>query len=52
MVAWTLQRASLVAQWKRICLPTQEPQVQSLGWEDPLEKEMTSHSSIPAWEIP
>ena len=25
---------------------------QSLGWEDPLEKEMTSHSSILAWEIP
>ena len=26
--------------------------VQSLGWEDPLEKEMTSHSSILAWKIP
>ena len=25
--------------------------VQSLGWEDPLEKEMTTHSSILAWEI-
>ena len=30
----------------------QERQVRSLGWEDPLEKEMTSHSSILAWEIP
>ena len=30
----------------------QETQVQSLGWEDPLEKEMASHSSILAWEIP
>ena len=30
---------------------TQEMQVQSLGWEDPLEKEM-AHSSILAWEIP
>ena len=30
----------------------QETQVQSLGWEDPLEKEMPTHSSIPAWEIP
>ena len=30
----------------------QEMQVQSLGWEDPLEKEMTTHSSILAWEIP
>ena len=27
-------------------------QVQSLGWEDPLEEEMTTHSSILAWEIP
>ena len=31
---------------------TQETQVQSLGWEDPLEKEMASHSSILAWRIP
>ena len=30
----------------------QEMQVRSLGWEDPLEKEMATHSSIPAWEIP
>ena len=30
----------------------QENQVRSLGWEDPLEKEMTTHSSILAWEIP
>ena len=29
----------------------QEMQVQSLGWEDPLEKEMATHSSILAWEI-
>ena len=27
-------------------------QVQSLGWEDPLEKEMVTHSSILAWEVP
>ena len=25
--------------------------IQSLGWEDPLEKEMATHSSILAWEI-
>ena len=31
---------------------TQEMQVQSLGWEDPLEKEMLTHSSILAWKIP
>ena len=29
-----------------------ETQVQSLGWEDPLEKEITIHSSILAWRIP
>ena len=29
----------------------QETQVQSLGWEDPLEKEMATHPSILAWEI-
>ena len=34
-------------------LPTmQETQVLSLGWEDPLEKEMAAHSSILAWKIP
>ena len=31
---------------------TQETQVQSLGQEDTLEKEMATHSSILAWEIP
>ena len=30
----------------------QEIQVLSLGWEDPLEREMATHSSIPAWRIP
>ena len=35
------------------CLPTmQETQVQSLGQEDLLEKEMATHSSILAWKIP
>ena len=34
-------------------LPTvQETWVQSLGWEDPLEEEMATHSSILAWRIP
>jgi len=31
---------------------TQEMWVQSLGWEDPLEEEMATHSSILAWRIP
>ena len=35
-----------------ICLPTQETQAHSLGWEYPLEKEMAIHSSILAWKIP
>ena len=30
----------------------QETQVWSLGWEDPLEKEMATHSNILAWRIP
>ena len=30
----------------------EEVQVPSLGWEDPLEKEMATHSSVPVWEIP
>ena len=29
-----------------------ETQVRTLGWEDPLEKEMASHSSILAWRVP
>ena len=29
-----------------------ESRVRSLGWEDPLEKEMATQPSIPAWEIP
>ena len=43
---------SLVAQMVKH-LPTMwETQVQSLGWEDPLEKEMATHSSTLAWRIP
>ena len=30
----------------------QKTQVRSLGWKDPLEKEMATHSSVLAWEIP
>ena len=41
-----------MAQQRRISLPMQETQVQSLGRKDPLEKETTTHSSILAWEIP
>ena len=44
--------ASLVAQRLKRLPATQETWVQSLGWEDPLEKEMATHSSILAWRIP
>ena len=43
--------ASLVAQLVKN-LPEMQTQVQSLGREDPLEKEMATHSSILAWKIP
>ena len=36
----------------RIRLPMQEVQVGSLGWQDPLEEGMVTHSSILAWKIP
>ena len=43
---------SLVAQMVK-CLPTMwETQVQSLGWEDLLEKEIATHSSLLAWKTP
>ena len=32
--------------------PMRETQVQSLGWEDPLEKAMATHPSILAWKVP
>ena len=44
--------ASLVAQLVKRLPATQETWVRSLGQEDPLEKEMETHSSILAWKIP
>ena len=44
--------ASLVAQRLKCLPPMQETWVRSLGQEDPLEKEMVTHSSILAWRIP
>ena len=41
----------MVAQTVKNPPAMQETWVQSLGWEDPLEKEMAMHSSILAWEI-
>ena len=48
----TLSSLSLVAPLAKNLPAVQETQVQSLGWEDPLEKEMATHSSVLAWEIP
>ena len=45
---WT----SLVAQMVKRLPTMRETRVRSLGWEDPLEKEMAIHSSILAWKTP
>ena len=45
-------QASLGAQTVKRLPAMQETWVQSLGQEDPLEKEMATHSSVPAWRIP
>ena len=47
---WLPQKArgQLGLEWPRV----QETWVQSLGWEDPLQKRMATHSSILAWRIP
>ena len=47
-----LLKASLVAQTVKHLSTMQETRVQSLGWEDPLEKEMAIHSGTIAWKIP
>ena len=47
-----LMFSSLVAQMVKLLPAMQETRVQSLGWGDPLEKEMATHSSILAWKIP
>ena len=47
---WQQPKCASTDRW--INKTTEKTQVQSLGWEDPLEKEMATHSSILAWEIP
>ena len=44
--------ASLVAQLVKNPSAMQETWVRSLGWDDPLEEGMATHSSIVAWRIP
>ena len=45
-------RAALVAQMVKNLPAMHETWVRFLGWEDPLEKEMATHSSILTWRIP
>ena len=45
-VEWLFQRPGVSP------MAQQETQVQYVGWKDPLEKEMTTHSSLLVWEIP
>ena len=45
------EKASLVAQMVKNLPAIQETWVQSLGWEDPVEKEMATYSSILAWRV-
>ena len=45
-------QASQVAQWVKNLPAMQKTWVRSLGWEDPLEEGMATHSSILAWRIP
>ena len=47
-----MHRTPLVVQTIKSLPTMQETQVRSLGPEDPLEKEMATHSSLFAWEIP
>ena len=47
-----MQESSLVAQLVKDLPATRETLVRFLGWEDPLEEGMATHSSILAWRIP
>ena len=49
---WYPLGASLIAQLVKNLPAMQETLVRSLGWEDPREKGMATHSSILAWRIP
>ena len=51
VLSGNVQGASLVAQMIKNLAALQETRVESLGWEDLLEKEMATHSSILAWKI-
>ena len=52
VLGMSMEPCSLIAQSVKNLPAVQETQVRFLGWEDPLEKEMTTHSNILAWRIP
>ena len=52
MTPWTVAQQALLAQMVKKLPAVQETQVQSLGWEDPLEKRMAAHASTVAWRVP
>ena len=52
LISSVMLRASLIAQSVKNLPAMQETQVQFLGREDPLDKEMVTHSSILTWRIP
>ena len=52
LISHTSKGASLVAQRLKHLPAMWKTRVRSLGWEDPLEKEMATHSSVLAWRIP
>ena len=51
-ILFTVVCASLVAQTVKNLPAVWETRVRSLGWKEPLEKEMSTHSSTLAWKIP
>ena len=51
-IPYSIKKASLVPQMVKNPHALLETWVQFLGWEDPLEKEMATHSNILVWEIP
>ena len=52
ITSWQIDEDSLVVQTVKPLPAIWETRVQSLGWKDPLEKEMATHSSTLAWKIP
>ena len=52
ILSWVSVRVSLVVQMVKRLPAVWETRVRSLGWDEPLEKEMATHSSTVAWKVP